>query len=171
MLERVISGGQRGADQAGWRTARACGIPTGGWMPLGFRTEGRLDDEQVLGPDESHPEFADLYGAREIESLEYRLRTRANVRDADGVVWFGDPLSRGGRLTLALAGIVGIPSCVVELGDDGRPLLPPEELADWLSDEAVGTLLVAGNRESKAPGIGEWVERYLTEVFRFAQST
>jgi hypothetical protein len=39
VLAKVISGGQRGADQAGWRAARALGIPTGGWMPLEFRTE------------------------------------------------------------------------------------------------------------------------------------
>jgi hypothetical protein len=26
--------------------------------------------------------------------------------------------------------------------------------------------MVAGNRESSSPGIGAWVERYLTEVFR-----
>jgi hypothetical protein len=39
VLTKVISGGQTGADQAGWRAARAFGIPTGGWMPLEFRTE------------------------------------------------------------------------------------------------------------------------------------
>jgi hypothetical protein len=49
MLDRIISGGQTGADQAGWRAARACGVPTGGFMPLGFLTEG--------GP---RPEFAAL---------------------------------------------------------------------------------------------------------------
>jgi hypothetical protein len=38
MIERVISGGQTGADQAGWRAARAAGIPTGGFMPKGFLT-------------------------------------------------------------------------------------------------------------------------------------
>ncbi|HJT77421.1 MAG TPA: putative molybdenum carrier protein, partial [Gemmataceae bacterium] len=38
MLERVISGGQTGADQAGLAAAKACGIPTGGWMPKGFLT-------------------------------------------------------------------------------------------------------------------------------------
>ena len=32
-LERVITGGQTGADQAGWRSAQAVGITTGGWMP------------------------------------------------------------------------------------------------------------------------------------------
>ena len=30
MLERVVSGGQTGADQAGLRAARAFGIATGG---------------------------------------------------------------------------------------------------------------------------------------------
>jgi hypothetical protein len=39
MLERVISGGQTGADQGGLRAARACGIPTGGWAPRGWLTE------------------------------------------------------------------------------------------------------------------------------------
>ncbi len=39
MLDRVISGGQTGADQAALRAARAAGIPTGGWAPLGWKTE------------------------------------------------------------------------------------------------------------------------------------
>ena len=49
MIDRVISGGQTGADQAGWRAAKASGIPTGGWMPKGFLTE-----------DGPRPEFAGL---------------------------------------------------------------------------------------------------------------
>jgi Circularly permutated YpsA SLOG family len=39
VLDRVVSGGQTGADQAGWRAARAVGLATGGWMPYGFLTE------------------------------------------------------------------------------------------------------------------------------------
>jgi hypothetical protein len=39
MIQRVISGGQTGVDQAALRAAKACGIPTGGWCPLGFLTE------------------------------------------------------------------------------------------------------------------------------------
>ena len=52
MLEKIISGGQSGADQAGWRTAKAFGVSSGGWMPRGF-----------LAEDGPHPEFADEYGA------------------------------------------------------------------------------------------------------------
>jgi hypothetical protein len=167
MLERIISGGQTGADQAAWRAARAAGIATGGWMPMGFRTEGPADAEAEggLGPDESHPEFAELYGARSHESLEYRVRTRANVHDAQALAWFGDPQTRDGRLTLGLAQMVDIPVFVVTLGNSELPIYPPTRLADWLRGQDIRTLLVAGNRESRAPGIGAWVEAYLTEVF------
>jgi Circularly permutated YpsA SLOG family len=39
MFERVITGGQTGADQGGLRAARACGVPTAGWAPRGWLTE------------------------------------------------------------------------------------------------------------------------------------
>jgi hypothetical protein len=165
MLERVITGGQTGADQAGWRAARACGIATGGSMPMGFRTEGQILEGGSTGPDESHPEFAEHYGAHALESLEYRQRTRANVRQADAVVWFGGTDTRGGRLTLGLARIVGIPTLVLRRDDDDQATHPPEHFVSWLRDHAVRTLLVAGNRESHEPGIGAWVEGYLLRAF------
>jgi Circularly permutated YpsA SLOG family len=165
MLERVIAGGQTGADQAGWRAAKAAGIATGGWMPMGFRTEGAVLEDGTVGPDESHPEFVELYGARSHESLEYRVRTRENVREADALAWFGDPDSRDGRLTLGLARLLHKPAFIVEIGGDGRPTYPPAQLANQLSHAGARTLLIAGNRESKAPGIGAWVEKYLIEVF------
>ncbi len=39
MLKKFISGGQTGADLAGWQAAKAHGIPTGGAVPRGFLTE------------------------------------------------------------------------------------------------------------------------------------
>jgi hypothetical protein len=168
MVQRVITGGQTGADQAGWRAARACGIATGGAMPMGFRTEGQILEDGSTGPDESHPEFAEQYGAQALESLEYRQRTRANVRQADAVVWFGTTDTRGGRLTLGLARIVGIPTFIVERAEDSRGAQRPQRLVAWLRAHAVGTLLVAGNRESHDPGIGSWVEAYLLQAFAMA---
>ena len=84
MLDRVVSGGQTGVDQAGWRAARASGIATGGWMPEGFLTEA--------GP---RPDFAGMFGAVEMPGGGYPERTRANVRDSDATIWFGDPDSPG----------------------------------------------------------------------------
>jgi predicted Rossmann-fold nucleotide-binding protein len=89
MITMVISGGQTGADQAGWRAAEACGIPPGGWMPRGFLTED--------GPQRW---FANVYGAREMPTASYPARTVQNVRDSDGTIWFGSTDSPGARATL-----------------------------------------------------------------------
>ncbi len=75
MLDRVVGGGQTGADQAGWRAAKASGIATGGWMPAEFMTEA--------GP---RPEFAEMFGAVELPGGGYVERTRANARDSDATV-------------------------------------------------------------------------------------
>jgi hypothetical protein len=51
MLERVISGGQTGSDQAAWRVAKACAIPTGGFMPAGFLTDDGPQPDELATPD------------------------------------------------------------------------------------------------------------------------
>lgn len=38
ILQKVISGGQSGADRAALEAAHAIGIPTGGWAPEGYKT-------------------------------------------------------------------------------------------------------------------------------------
>jgi hypothetical protein len=87
------------------------------------------------------------------------------VRQADAVVWFGTNDTRGGRLTLGLARIVGIPTFIVGRADDDQATQSPERFVVWLRDHPVRTLLVAGNRESHEPGIGAWVEGYLLRAF------
>jgi hypothetical protein len=156
MLERIVTGGQRGADQAGWRAAKAAGIPTGGWMTRGFLTEAANGHG-----DEPHPEFADLYGAREIPSTRYADRTEANARDSDATLWFGSADTSGDRATLGACRRLGRPHMLVVEGQTR-----PSEVADWIAANAFRVLNVAGNRESKSPGIGGRVERFLAEVFR-----
>jgi Circularly permutated YpsA SLOG family len=150
VLDRVVSGGQTGADQAGWRAARASGIATGGWMPEGFLTEA--------GP---RPDFAEMFGALEIPGGGYPERTRANVRDSDATIWFGDPDSPGGRTTLRACTGSGKPVYQVIEG-----LTQPADVAAWIEAEKVRVLNVAGNRESTEPGIGEQVERFLVVTLR-----
>ena len=149
MIERVISGGQTGADQAAWRAAKRCGLITGGWMPHGFLTEN--------GP---RPEFAELYGAKEHASPDYPPRTRANIEWCDGVVLFGYHKSRGTRLALSICDEIDRPVYFVM-----NPRFSPKNLASWLHLKRVTRPNVAGNRESASPGIGEWVERFLVETF------
>jgi hypothetical protein len=152
MVEFVISGGQTGADQAAWRAAAACGLQTGGWMPRDFLTE-----------DGPRPEFARLYGAQEMKTPNYRLRTEQNVRDSDATIWFGSIDTPGATATLDAVKVMGRPSKVI-LPDN---LIRPSIVADWLDrNGSIKRLNCAGNREAKEPGIGSKVERFLIAVFR-----
>ena len=83
MVERVISGGQTGADQAGLAAAKKLGISTGGYMPKGWRTE--------RGP---RPDFAAEYGLQEAATAAYPDRTEQNVIFSDGTVVFGNASRR-----------------------------------------------------------------------------
>jgi hypothetical protein len=148
-LAKVISGGQTGADQAALRAARAAGVATGGYAPRGFLTEA--------GPA---PWLAD-FGLVECPIAGYPARTRLNVATADVALWFGDPDSPGGKLTLSTCRAKDIPY-FMPLG-----IATPADAARWLRATAFpgpladATLLVAGNRESSFPGIGVRVEAFL----------
>jgi hypothetical protein len=152
MLEKFLSGGQTGADQAAWRAARTHGLPTGGWMPKGFLTE-----------DGPRPEFAELYGAQEMPTDSYRARTEQNVRDSHATLGFGSTDTSGAKATLLACQGMGRPHLVIV----PRREIRPSDVVAWLrSNPQITVLNVAGNRESKAPGIGGRVERFLGEVFR-----
>lgn len=154
MLGRVISGGQTGADQAGWRAARAAGLVTGGLMPHGFLTE-----------DGPRPEFARLFGAAEHDEADPAARTVANVHAADATLVFAArPCGAGTRLTIETCREAGLRHVVVAWGPAGLDATAAE-VADWLVSNRVGTLNVAGERESVAPGIGRRVETLLADVF------
>jgi hypothetical protein len=170
MIQRVISGGQMGADLAGWRAAKAAGIATGGMMPRGFRTE----TPNGQGWGEVHPEFRDLYGARQFWTDRYEDRTPINVCLADGTILFGNPDSPGGRLVQKI-------ERNLRRDDPARPPVfevarwdgsidDPNAASWWIAEGAIRVLHVAGNRESRSPGIGAWVEEYLAEVFRLLKA-
>ena len=160
----VISGGQTGADQAGWRAARAYGVPTGGYMPVEFLTEaGR------------RPEFAEWYGARACLLASYAHRTLLNVRWADATVWFGLVHSRGYAATYRSilkckadrSGRLEEPRAIWRVIQTPAALgFHPNEMAKWLRERQIRVLNITGNRESKNPGVGQWVEAYLRKVFR-----
>ncbi len=88
-LERVISGGQTGADQAALRAAKNCGIKTGGEAPRHYLTE-----------DGPMPDLLKSYGLSESISNRYSLRTKSNVQAADATVIFEAVKSTGSDLTL-----------------------------------------------------------------------
>ena len=150
-LERVISGGQTGADRAGLVAAKAAGLATGGWMPKGFRAQ-----------DGGHPEFAALYGVREHASDRYPPRTALNVKEADATLRFAtDWGSAGEILTLDMIERYGRPHFGVTPGGAETPA----DVVAWLVRHNVRVLNVAGNSERTSPGIEAFVTAFLADVF------
>ncbi len=148
-MTKIISGGQTGADRAALQWARAHGHPTGGWMPEGFRAE-----------DGKHPEMAILYGMKQTMDWRYGPRTRLNVQEADKTLIFGNHNSPGCRLTIKFCEKFQKPYAVVKF--PGRfPIIA--FIREFVY--GVNVLNIAGNREQKNPGIGEFVKKTLTAVF------
>jgi Circularly permutated YpsA SLOG family len=112
MITLVVSGGQTGADQAGWRAAQACDIPTGGWMPLHFMTEDGADSS--LGR---------LFNAKTLPTDSYRARTFHNAQESDGTIWFGTTDSPGAKATLEACEVWRKPVFLVE---PHRSILPSD---------------------------------------------
>jgi hypothetical protein len=164
MLDRVISGGQSGADQAGLRAARSAEIPTGGTAPKGWLAEVRMPDDggPTLWVMKSCPWLAD-FGLVECETEGFPARTAANVRDSDGTIWFGDWMSSGGRSTLDACRSMRRPFLIVYQG-----ATKPSEVREWIAAKGIRCLNVAGNRESTQIGIGERVEAFLRRVIGVA---
>ncbi|MGO9466851.1 MAG: YpsA SLOG family protein [Isosphaeraceae bacterium] len=149
MLEKIISGGESGADQAGWRAAKAFGVASGGWMRTGF-----------LADDGRHTEFAKQFAAVELPTDSDPTPTQKNVKDSDATLWFGETTTAAAHATAA--------ACLTF----ERPFMPvypgasfePSHVATWIVENQVKTLNVAGSREHEEPGIGDRVERFLGEV-------
>jgi hypothetical protein len=138
----VISGGQTGADEAGLRAAKVLGYKTGGMMPHGWKTEA--------GP---RPEFH---------------RTRYNIRAADATIVFFLNRSDGGTgLTMAACMALVKPLTTCEWPEGGTMFHPdPAYVQRWIRGLRIKTLNIAGNRESKSPGIGARVEAFLLEALQ-----
>lgn len=149
MLDRVISGGQTGADQGALRAARTVGIPTGGYAPQGWLTE-----------DGPAPWLAD-FGLVECEEPGYPARSAANARTADGTLWFGDWYLPSGPSALDACRLHHKPFLLVH-----RTTTLSSDVVAWIQKHGVRVLNVAGNRESVSPGLGDRVERFLVRVFR-----
>jgi hypothetical protein len=148
---KVVSGGQTGVDRAALDAARATGLPCGGWCP-----RGRVAEDGPI--DRGYPLV-------ETPSADYAQRTEWNVRDSDGTLVVARGRPRGGTaLTMTLARRQGKPLLVVDLSHGPSPA----EVARWIQARAIGTLNVAGPRESQRPGIGGEAQRFLEALFDLA---
>ena len=156
MLKKIISGGQTGADRAALDAAIELGIPHGGWIPKGRRTEE--------GP------LPDKYELKEMATPSYEERTEQNVIDADGtlIVSHGQ-LTDGSAFTDEMAKKHDRPCLHIDL-DVIRGISAAQKIKSWILQNGVKTLNVAGPRASKDPEIHDDTIRMVKGVYYLFQT-
>ncbi len=146
-MQKIVSGGQTGVDRAALDVALQASFPCGGWCPRGrIAEDGSIDAR---------------YPLQEASSRDYTLRTEWNVRDSDGTLILARGRLVGGTaLTRSLARRLGKPVHVVDLVAEEDA----QSVVDWLEDNNIQTLNVAGPRESQNPRIYDQAAAYLRRL-------
>jgi len=147
MIQKIISGGQTGADRAALDFAIAHGIPHGGWCP-----RGRVAEDGVIN---------ERYELTETPSADSAQRTEWNVRDSEGTVIFSisPKLSGGSKKTAGFAQQYQKPCLHLSRereGDDAA-----KKLSEFSVEHRLKTLNVAGSRQSEEPGVGPFTRETL----------
>ncbi|MBI9082129.1 MAG: putative molybdenum carrier protein [Desulfobacterales bacterium] len=139
MLTQIVSGGQTGADQAALDVAIDLGIDHGGWVPLGRLTESGVLDSK--------------YHMQEMLTDEYSARTEQNVIDSHGTLILSHgPLTGGSKYTQKMADKHGRPWLHIDLARSSA-FDAARKTSEWLTENRVSVLNVAGSRASKDPRI------------------
>jgi len=138
-IQKIVSGGQTGADQAALDFAIAANLRHGGWIP-----KGRLTEE---GP------LPERYQLQEMPTESYPQRTEQNVLDSDGTLIISHGILTGGSaLTLDLAVRHGKPHLHLDMQrtemHDAKQLV-----TSWITENKINVLNVAGAKISKDPEI------------------
>lgn len=143
----IRSGGQTGADRAALKVAFFLGLKAWGWCP-----KGRLAEDGMVPKQ---------YEMKETDDSRYPPRTWRNVRDSDGtVILTRGAAERGSALTIDFCKKQKKPWLHIDIAKhDDRGAA--QMLKNWMRRSKIRVLNVAGNRESKSPGIGGQVERVL----------
>ncbi len=135
MINKIISGGQTGADQAGLDVAIKHNISHGGSIP-----KGRMTEDGVL----------DLkYNLEEMSTKSYPKRTEKNVLDSDGTVILTHGKLTGGSL-LTRKKVIQHDTTVLHL-DMGKVDIDKAvgQLKAFIDENEIEVLNVAGSRASK----------------------
>lgn len=146
-LQKIISGGQTGADRAALDAALDIQFPCGGWCP-----QGRLAED---GP------LTTAYPLEELPNAGYRQRTIKNIESSDGtaIFYFGSPTG-GTELTLEKCMRLGKPYQLIdalEITTDRAAQI----LWSFVKESQVSVLNVAGPRESSHPGTYAFVREVM----------
>jgi predicted Rossmann-fold nucleotide-binding protein len=150
LIKKIISGGQTGVDRAALDFALENGIDCGGWCP-----KGRLAEDGII------PEY---YPLQETEKEIYEERTEKNVEESDGTLILNNGFTlRGGTLyTYGMLRKHDKPVLVLDI--DNNFEINFIALTEWINENEIETLNIAGPRESTSPGIYEKVKLFLVKI-------
>ena len=139
MIQKIISGGQTGADRAALDFAIRHGIPYGGWVHKGRKTEDGILPEN--------------YDLQEMPTGQYSKRTEKNVLDSDGTLILSHGLLTGGSaLTTGFAELHRKPWIHIDLTEN-EINCTADQVRKWIEKWGIQILNVAGPRASKDPMI------------------
>src|SRR6266498_4773221 len=157
----IRSGGQTGADRAALdaalhynATANLPNLDITGWCP-----KGRLAEDGQI-PSQ--------YPLIETPTSLYSERTEWNIRDADATLVLllsaTVPPDHGTSFTIEKANELQKPSKIIFLDDD--IMTNASQVLNWMNDNKVKTLNVAGPRESNCSGIYAEAYDFLNALLR-----
>jgi len=139
LIEKIISGGQTGVDQAALDVAIELNIPHGGWIPKGRKTEDGI--------------LPDKYQVQEMHTASYPKRTEQNILDSDGTLIISrGKLTGGSALTRKMAKKHGRPCLHVDVNKTNG-FRAASIFISWVLEHGIEVLNVAGPRASKDPDI------------------
>ncbi|MCS7009095.1 MAG: putative molybdenum carrier protein [Chthoniobacterales bacterium] len=147
---KITSGGQTGIDRAALDVAIELGIPHGGWCP-----KQRWAEDGVL------PE---KYTLRETPSQDPSQRTLWNVRDSDAtlILCRTTDLTGGTLYTKECCEKFNKPYLLWKTQNNFEPL---KKIINFLVENKVKVLNIAGPRESQEPGIYLEAKQLLKALF------
>ncbi|MBC8319381.1 MAG: putative molybdenum carrier protein [Bacteroidetes bacterium] len=142
----IISGGQSGVDRAALDFALENNILCGGWCPL-----GRLAEDGIISNN---------YPLKETTTSNYEERTNLNVRDSDGtIIIYKNEMDKGTLLTREIAQYINKHLIVINLSV--YQSFDQIKLKNWITQNKISVLNIAGPRESFNPGIYKLAHRFL----------
>ena len=149
MLEKIISGGQTGADRAALDAALESGFAAGGYCPA-----GRLAEDGVIDT---------RYPLQEIEG-GYQDRTLRNVQASGGTLLFYDSVLSGGTLqTLLFCVDEEKPFQLIDLSLVSAPLAV-NAISGFLKQQDIRILNVAGPLQSGSGKVYPYVREVITRM-------
>ena len=139
MIKKIISGGQIGADQGALDVAIKYGIPHGGWIQKGRKTQGG-----VLPPK---------YHLKEMLTASFKDRIEQNVIDSHGsVIISHGTLTGGADYCLKMAQKHGRPCLHIDLNTISE-FTAASRLNLWIKENDIEVLNVNGSRTSEDSNI------------------